>query len=339
MKFSAFLRDKLVPLLISLLAILLIAALLFAFKIEPFIVLTIIIILLVATFTIFLIEYFRRRAFYRQLFNHLKSLDQAYLATEIIQEPAFLDGKLLYDALRLVDKSMLEQVELAKAQSQSFQDYIEMWVHEIKRPLTSLNLLLQNRKSARNSAKMTALLCQLENYVNQVLYFVRCENASEDYLIKPVNLDFVVKKVLISNVTDLLENHIEIVTQNLDQTVETDAKWLEFIINQIINNSVKYRRTKNAKIELSARQNPTGVSLTIQDNGIGISPSDLPQVFKKTFTGFNGRKRSSSTGMGLYIAQNLCQKLGHQITIDSRKGHWTKVVIQFGEHDFFDVAN
>ena len=127
--------------------------------------------------------------------------------------------------------------------------------------------------------------------------------------------------------------------KNLDRTVETDAKWLEFICNQILQNSFKYRKEKDAKITIQAIDTKDTVHFMITDNGIGIPKGELSRVFEKSFTGTNGRLGKSSTGMGLYICKNLCDKLGHTITIDSVFGSHTTVTISFGKNHFYDVID
>ncbi len=122
------------------------------------------------------------------------------------------------------------------------------------------------------------------------------------------------------------------------ETVLTDSKWLEFILNQIINNSIKYKKNHVASfIQISSKKEKDKIYLSIYDNGKGIPSSDLPRVFDKSFTGTNGRNLVKSTGMGLYIAQKLCTKLGHKISIESKEGEYTKVTITFYQNDFYKM--
>ena len=132
-------------------------------------------------------------------------------------------------------------------------------------------------------------------------------------------------------------NIIKVSDENFEQEVLTDSKWLEFILSQIFQNSMKYR-SEESKIKVSFLYQNNEIQLKIWDNGIGISKSDLPRVFDKSFTGQNGRKVSTSTGMGLYIARKLCQKLGHKIEIASEENHFTEVTITFYRNEFYDVA-
>ena len=138
---------------------------------------------------------------------------------------------------------------------------------------------------------------------------------------------------------DLLENKIDYITENVDVKVLTDSKWLEFILGQIVNNSIKYKKKGNSYIKIKALTTNLNTTLIIEDNGIGIKKSDLKQVFDKSFTGENGRVVSSSTGMGLFIAKNMCDKLGHKIAIESEYNKYTKVLITFAKDTYYDVLN
>ena len=117
--------------------------------------------------------------------------------------------------------------------------------------------------------------------------------------------------------------------------VNTDKKWLEFILNQIVNNSIKYKKDNNSLIRIESIEEKEKIVLTIYDNGIGIPESDITRVFNKSFTGINGRDKVKSTGMGLYIIKNLCNKLGHNIYIQSKENKYTKVIIEFGKNNIY----
>ena len=182
---------------------------------------------------------------------------------------------------------------------------------------------------------------RVDNYLEQILYYIRVENTEADYIIKEVDLNKVIRDVMLKNKDILLERKIEITSDVRDSKVLTDYKWLEFMINQIISNSMKYMRNiENKKIEIRAYKKDNCVVLEILDNGMGIPKSDLSRVFNKTFTGQNGRKVPGSTGMGLYIVSNLCKKLGHKLEIESNEGEYTKVKFVFDDNLFYsEVRN
>ena len=337
MKFNSFLKDRLYSIVTALFSYFIILLVLLAYKSDKAIVIAITIILLVTYILLFLTDFFRKQKFYTDLLTNIENLDKAYLVLETLNRPEFYEGELLCQALYEIDKSMNENVRIEKEQLLDNKEYIEMWIHEVKRPLASLVLTLNNQKNILDR-KTKNILKRLEDYVDQVLYYVRSENAEKDYFIKEVDLSKVIKNVGIKNMDDLLDNKVEFIVDKTNYKVFTDSKWLEFILNQIINNSIKYKRNiDNSYIKIYVKDNLDTTVLIIEDNGIGIKSSDIRQVFDKTFTGTNGREKTTSTGMGLYIAKNLCKKLGHKIEIESKENEYTKVFITFAKNKFYDV--
>ena len=337
MKFNSFLKDRLYSFVTALFSYFIILLVLLAFKSDKSIIIAITIILLVTYILLFLTDFFRKQKFYTDLLTNIDNLDKAYLVLETLNRPEFYEGELLCQALYEIDKSMNENVRIEKEQLLDNKEYIEMWIHEVKRPLASLVLTLNNQKNILDR-KTKNILKRLEDYVDQVLYYVRSENAEKDYFIKEVDLSKVIKNVGIKNMDDLLDNKVEFIVDKTNYKVFTDSKWLEFILNQIINNSIKYKRNiDNSYIKIYVKDNLDTTVLIIEDNGIGIKSSDIRQVFDKTFTGTNGREKTTSTGMGLYIAKNLCKKLGHKIEIESKENEYTRVFITFAKNKFYDV--
>lgn len=337
MKLKYYLKDKLYFIIGSLLSIFLILLILLAFKIDTSLIMVIIIILLVTPTIFLLMDYFCKQKFYNDLLSNIKNLDKAYLVIEMIEPPEFYEGQLFYQALYEISKSMNEFIKMQEEQLLDNKEYIEMWIHEVKRPLASLGLILNNNKTILDN-KIKPVLKRLEDCIDQVLYYVRAENAEKDYFIKEVDLSKVIKNVGIKNMSDLLDNKVDFNVEDINYKVYTDSKWLEFILNQIINNSIKYKRSiKNSYIRISVSESSDEIILMIEDNGIGIPASDLKQVFNKTFTGTNGREKNTSTGMGLFIAKSLCTKLGHQIKIESEVNKYTKVYIVFAKNKYYDV--
>lgn len=337
MKFGSFLKDRLYSIIIALFCYFIILLVLLAYKSDKAIVIAITIILLVTYNILFLTDFLRKQKFYTDLLTNIDNLDKAYLVLETLNRPEFYEGKLLYQALYEINKSMNENVRIEEEQLLNNKEYIEMWIHEVKRPLASLVLTLNNHKNILDR-KTKNILKRLEDYVDQVLYYVRSENAEKDYFIKEIDLSKVIKNVGIKNMDDLLDNKVEFMFDKTNYKVLTDSKWLEFILNQIINNSIKYKRNiDNSYIKIYVEDNLNTTILIIEDNGIGIKSSDIRQVFDKTFTGTNGREKTTSTGMGLYIAKNLCKKLGHKIEIESKENEYTRVFITFAKNKFYDV--
>jgi len=291
--------------------------------------------LLFLSYGVFVFGYlfYRRKNFYNSFFSTLKELDQKYLITEMDLYPSFLEGQKMMQALVEIDKSMKENLVLLEKKNRGFRDYIEMWIHEVKIPLSNLVLLIHNNETEEN--KIRSQLARMERLVEQVLYYVRSETAEKDYYIQTCSLKKVVNDILRENKDLFILNHVSVEVDVSDEVL-TDQKWLHFILNQIVSNSLKYHQN-SPKLKISSLQREGQVELKIWDNGMGISASDLPRVFEKSFTGENGRKVGSSTGMGLYICKNLLQKLGHDIVITSEFQEWTCVTILFRTNDYYEV--
>lgn len=338
MKFKEYLKDKVYAIILTLLTVGVIYLIFRAYRIKTSIIISGIIIFLICNVIIMLIDYFRKRNFYNEFLTNILELDKSYLVLETLDCPEFCEGKLLYQALYEINKSYLENVNKIDNSRKNFKEYVEMWIREVKIPLATLTLTINNHQNEINP-KIKSQIKRLEDYVDQVLYYVRSENAEKDYLIKKVDLGNIIKNIGIKNMDDLLENNIEFIVDKTDALVYSDAKWLEFILGQIINNAIKYKRNiKNSYIKISTKDDKKKVVLMIEDNGIGIKDSDIKQVFDKSFTGENGRIRSKSTGMGLYIAKNMCEKLGHKITLESALHKYTRVYITFAKNDFYEIA-
>lgn len=337
MSFTKYFKDKLYATLLSLITLGILLLIFFAFKIDKVVIIVSIIILIILFISLFLIDYFRKRKFYTDLLSNIDSLDKSYLVLETLIKPEFYDGELLYQALYEINKSMIENINKIEKQMIDFKDYIEMWIHEVKIPLSTLILINNNHKNSFDK-KVQTQLKRLDDYVDQVLYYTRCENAEKDYLIKEIDLLKVIKNVGLKNMDDLLENKVDYNVNSVESKVLTDSKWLEFILDQIVNNSIKYKKDiPNSYINISIKDDKDKTILIIEDNGIGIKESDLKQVFDKTFTGENGRSKRKSTGMGLFIAKNMCEKLGHKIEVESRENEYTKVFITFAKNKYYDV--
>ncbi|MCI8498469.1 MAG: HAMP domain-containing histidine kinase [Bacilli bacterium] len=337
MTFRGFLKDKIFSLVIFFVTSLLAVLLLLAFKARKDLLISLITIYVFSFVGSILLDFFRKRKFYNDLVENIKSLDKAYLVLETLEVPNFYEGRIISQALYDIDKSMSENVNAFSKQLNDFKEYLEMWIHEIKIPITSLLLIDHNNKDKFDNRTMEAIK-RIDFYVEQVLYYVRAENAEKDYLIKEVPLNKVISSVALKNKDDILEHGIDLIVENVSLSVKTDAKWLEFILNQIVNNSIKYYKNDGfSYIKIYTMTLDSSVDLLIEDNGIGIEKSDIGRVFDKSFTGKNGREIAKSTGIGLFIVKNLVEKLGHRIKIESEEGKFTRVTISFGKNDFYSV--
>ena len=332
-----YLKDKSWLLAIKIVAYIIILLILLAFKVNKEATLAISLVYIVGMMIELAIDYYRKKTFYNNFKEKLEKLDQKYLIAELLDDPSFVEGKILTNSLYEINKSMIEKINEYKIKTQDFKEYVELWIYEVKLPVSSLTLMLHNRKSEENK-KLQEQLARLDNYLEQILYYVRSENAEKDYLITSINLAKVISNVALKNKDILLEKKINLMVSDVNINVLTDSKWLEFIINQIIDNSIKYSKEKNAYIKIVAKEEDDRVDLAIYDNGIGIKKEDLPRVFEKTYTGTNGRSSKNSTGMGLYIVKKLCERLNHKISIKSVEKEFTCVKISFIKNNYYQIV-
>ncbi len=338
MKLRNYLKDKIIIIVLVILTYFIILSFMIGFKIINEFQICFTVIYFLLFIILFLYDYLRKYFFYKDMLSKLDMLDEKYLICELVSKPNFLDGEILYQMLYEINKSMNENIRDYREKINDFKEYVELWIHEVKIPLSALILYTHNKKTSKALVKE---INKVDNYLEQILYYIRSENTEADYIIKEVDLNKVIRDVMLKNKDILLERNIEITSNVRDLKVLTDYKWVEFMVNQVISNSMKYMRDiENKKIEIQAYKEDQHIVLEILDNGMGIPKSDIPRVFNKTFTGQNGRKVPGSTGMGLYIVNNLCKKLGHKIEIESKEGEYTKVEFIFDDNLFYsEVRN
>lgn len=333
MSFFNFLKDKFLYILLLIFVIFTIEVFLLVFEISLFFRVYIAVSLILTYFLILFLEYHKKKSFYDNLYKNLDKLDEKYLITEISQSPDFLEGQILIDVLRDINKSMTENVNKYKYLQQDYKEYIQLWIHDIKIPISAGKMVIENNKN-KVTLSIEEELDKIEDYVEQVLYYARSNDVYKDYIVKKTNLKDVVNFVIKKNKKDFITNKIKLELKDLDIVVRTDSKWLTYTLNQIIVNSIKYRNNENPEIKVYTKNNKDSVSIIIYDNGIGIAKNDLNRVFDKGFTGDNGRKYEKSTGMGLYLVKRLLLKLGYDIKITSKKDEYTCVEIVIPNNSF-----
>lgn len=335
MKLVSYIKDKVISIVIYLLMVVLISLILKVFNLDKSVLIVIFLILIINGIMIILINYFRKRSYYNNILGMLDKLDKKYLVLETVLEPTTYEEEIVNNILYDINKSMIENINIQKRSINEFKDYIEMWIHEVKLPIASMVLKCHNHKEV-NSNELLSIIRRLDNDIDQILYYMRSEITEKDFIISEVSLKDIVRSVSLKNKDDLLENKIELEVNVDNECVYTDKKWMEFILNQIISNSIKYKKEKDSFIKITSNVSEDKVNLIVYDNGIGISKGDIKRVFDKSFTGKNGRDKIKSTGMGLYIVKSLCSKLGHNIYIESALDEYTKVIIEFGKNNYYN---
>ena len=334
MKFLKYVKDNLIGIVIYLVTAILITLMLAAFKTPSVALIITFILFILSGMLILIISYLRKNKFYKLFMNNLEKLDKKFLILETLPEPTTYEEKIMVNSLYEINKSMIENIKISQKNINDFKEFVEVWIHEVKIPISSLVLKCHNNKEKYDKSFLSQIR-RLDNNIDEILYYVRSEDTEKDFIITEINLKEIVRNISLKNKDDLLENNIEFEVDLKAFSVNSDKKWLEFIINQVINNSIKYKKENESIIKIESSENKDKVTLEIYDNGIGIPEKDLKRVFDKSFTGTNGRDKVKSTGMGLYIVKKLCDKLGHNISIESKENEYTKVILEFGKNDVY----
>lgn len=280
---------------------------------------------------VLMFEYISKSSYYNNLYSMLESLDKKTLLSEIAPKPNFYESHILYDILKTTGKAMNDEIAGHSLSSAEYREYIELWVHEIKTPIAGAKLMCEN---SGNNAMLDSLQ-KIDKFVEQALFYSRSNTVEKDYIIKQAQLKELVNRTLRKNAKRFIGGKISMETESLDFTVPTDVKWTDFILEQILDNAIKY---ESKKIKIYAEQNDNSISLFIRDDGIGIPNQDISRVFDKGFTGDNGRKYAKSTGLGLYLCKKLCLKLGLNIYINSEHGKGTVIEIVFPKSSMYNLT-
>lgn len=275
-----------------------------------------------------LIEYFMKKPYYDQLLDTLDGMEEKTYLTEIVKKPEFYDGKIFYKIIRENGKYMNDKIAYLNKEKSDYNSYVETWVHEVKIPIATAKLLIANNKN-EITLSIEEEVDKIEEYAEQIIYYNKSSNLEQDYNIKEIKLKDCVLAAVKKNSKMMISQGIMPKLTDLELSVLSDSKWLEFIIGQIVSNSIKYKsETRKPEIVFRGEQNKDVVCLYISDNGIGIPQADLQRVLKKGFTGENGRRYKKSTGIGLYLCDKLCRKMGISISLESIENEGTTVKLE-----------
>ncbi|WP_314548274.1 sensor histidine kinase [uncultured Gemella sp.] len=264
---------------------------------------------------------------YRKSYKKLKFLEKNII-NDREDLPKSLDIRIDYyhKIIEKLYRELENEIQKNKQKNTDMVDYYSMWVHQIKTPIAAMNFLLDNEEVDQKNLQQE--LFKIERYVEMVLTYIRLDSTSSDYVITKINLDEVVKDSVKKYATIFINKKIKLNYVSHETMVISDKKWLSFAFEQILGNSVKYSST-GGEITIETYEN----RLVIEDKGIGIKEEDLPRIFEKGFTGFNGRYEKKSSGLGLYLCKKTLDKLGHHIEISSKVGEGTRVEITFPKED------
>ncbi|PGT59756.1 sensor histidine kinase [Bacillus thuringiensis] len=275
------------------------------------------------------IGYYYRRSFYMEINNLIKN-EQKDFSVEMLK-PQNYDQALYLKMIKKMNDNHAKQLNKLLEEKVDYQDFIMSWIHEIKLPIAASSLLIENSTGKTVdflADKFEDELNKIDNYVEQALYYSRIDSFSKDYFITDVQLNQIVKQSVKKYAKIFITKRIHFHMEEAQQFVQSDSKWLAFIIDQITANALKYVN-EGGKISVRCEEDSREKRLLIQDTGIGIKEEDIHRVFERGFTGSNGRIHTKSTGMGLHLAQQMALKLGHDISIQSQEGIYTRVIIHF----------
>ncbi|MBO4456887.1 MAG: sensor histidine kinase [Butyrivibrio sp.] len=241
----------------------------------------------------------------------------------------------IYKTLEKKDETAVEVNDYSKEYSELWnkskdkEDFFALWAHQIKTPISALRLLLEDKEDNKVLCKQE--LFKIESYVEMSLNYLRSDNMSSDLVLKEHSLDSMVKQVVKKYSSIFIYNHIELKLENIDFKILTDDKWFCFVLEQILSNALKY--TKEGSVTIKCVTEETRKIVVVKDTGIGVKSEDIPRLFQKGFTGYNGRLDKKASGLGLYLCKKICDNLGHGIEISSEYGKGTEVsVIVYGEN-------
>ncbi|MGN0330670.1 MAG: sensor histidine kinase [Kineothrix sp.] len=267
-----------------------------------------------------------RRARHRhQTLDSIRSLEAA--AAGVLPRPVCMEEEDYQRIIGLICEEHNRYLTEAGRRYSDMMDYYTVWVHQIKTPIASMRLHLQNEDSAL-SHKLSADLFRVEQYVEMVLAFLRLDAEGTDYVIKEYDLDGIVKQAVRKFAGEFIVRRLRLEYEPLHTEVITDEKWLSFVVEQVLSNALKYTPSGRITITLEPEK-----KLCIRDTGIGIAPEDIPRIFENGFTGYNGRSDKKSSGIGLYLCRRICTNLGHRITAESTVGEGTAITIDLKRAD------
>ena len=332
MSFIEYFKDKVIFIIINIIVLVITSYLLFGLNVSSYAIFIICILNFLASISFFIYDCLRKSKYYSSLLKRLDELDKKYFIGDVATEEDFLEGKILFEIISQATKSMKDDISESIRNSNDYKEYIELWVHEIKTPIATCKLLIENNDNEVTES-IGEEVTKVEDYIEQVLFYARSNAVEKDYLIKEINLKKSINAVIRKNANTLIEKRVKVDIRNVDKIVSCDSKWIEFILGQIVSNSIKYMDKKERVLKIYSENIGNDVILKICDNGIGMDERSVIKAFEKGYTGENGRRFGKSTGMGLYLCKKLCEKLGLGINIKSNENEGTEVTILFPIND------
>ena len=278
-----------------------------------------------ATAGFFLRELQKERKKHRELelLREAENLDR-----DSLPEPESRTEGDYQEILLNMQEKLRREREYQAESRKDMEDYYAMWVHQIKAPIAVMNVLLQQEDTAGNR-ELRGELFRVEQYADMALSYARLGSGTSDLVIQEYELDGIIRRAVRKYAGQFIRKKIRLVYEGTEVSVLTDEKWLSFIIEQLLSNAIKYTAEGSVTIRVDDRKR-----LTVTDTGIGIAPEDIPRIFEKGYTGYNGRLDKKSTGIGLYLCRMAAERLGHKLTVESEPGRGSSFTIDLDSYPY-----
>ncbi|MGL6200833.1 MAG: sensor histidine kinase [Lachnospiraceae bacterium] len=328
-----YLHDKILVLLLNGLGLLLLSVYLLAMGDSLTTVSLITVVWLVVCSVVFYLDYRNRKRYFERIEDLMENLDQPYLVQEFLGGSWKFQDQLYQEILHRSNKAVIEKIYQLEETQREYKEFIETWIHEVKLPITGMRLVCHNELKTGNH-RVETYLTEMDNAVEQALFYARSEQVYKDYQVAETDLKQVVLRIVSKNKYLLIENQMNVQVECENDRVMTDRKWLEFILTQVLINAVKYKKSGSGEIVFRSEQTRDGTKLIVRDDGIGIPEEEVERIFEKGFTGSNGRNREKSTGIGLYLCRRLCRKLAIEIGVNSVEHKYTEIYFFFPRNSY-----
>lgn len=266
---------------------------------------------------------------YRKKITTLKSI-KAQPENMIRSLPTVKDKEEQYyqDILNQIYQEKLDVEQKYQSKEQEMMDYYTRWIHQIKTPIAAMSLLIQSNDREKNYYKMEQELFLIEQYAKMALQYQNLHSGQNDLLLKEYDISKLVREVIKKFSYSFIEKKISMKYEDFTYTMITDEKWFSFLIEQLISNAVKYTNEGYVSISFTEKPIPT---LNIKDTGIGICEEDIPRIFEKGYTGYNGHMDKKATGIGLYMCKSVAERLGIKIRVESKIGEGSCFSLELGQ--------
>lgn len=323
MKLSKYIYDRKGFLIMDLMVVLCVMGIMNKLKLNIF---SIEMVFLVWSFSMgiyIVLEYLKEIKYLQYLKECLEIVDRKTVVTSLLGKVDFYEAQVFNECLKNIIEYLEKETEVYKKRLKEYIEYIELWVHEIKIPVTTIKLIAESNPIMTDEVEDE--IEEINDYIEKVLYYAKSTEISNDYIIKELSLEKIVKTAIKERYKDFINKKVKIRLEDVDEKIISDEKWLLFIFNQVIQNAIKYSKENNAEIKIQKKIDKQFVTVIVEDNGIGILKKDIDKIFMKGFSGENGRLNKRSTGVGLYICKKMSEKLGIEIKVDSEFDNWTRI--------------